>query len=412
MTALLPNGKQQFLDSQGTPLVGGSVGFYTPGTLNPKTTWQDAGQTTANANPLTLDGAGEAIIYGYGQYRQIVQDSLGNTIWDQLTQDPSSFIQTFYMGTTSGSKNAQTASVSPANPTALAAGQIFYFIAGFTNDSALTLNFNSLGVKNALKPGAGAPVACTGGEVVAGGLYSVVYDGTQFQLQNFYNALQSFTGAKVVLPSGAAVQIGAAQAYEIEITGTTTITAFDSVVAGTFRFVEFDGVLTLTHNATSLILPTGANITTAAGDTCCFLSEGSGNWRCFNYQRANGQPLALPSPLSGSITAGTSVTQNPVNATGAITTAAHGLGGYPAFIEAYIECLSTDAGYAVGDRILLSNSAQAAASQGISFEADATNCSIVSGAGPFNVINKSSFALATLTNTKWKAVLVPYKINP
>ena len=47
----------------------------------------------------------------------------------------------------------------------------------------------------------------------------------------------------------------------------------------------------LTHNATSLILPGGANISTAAADTAIMVSEGSGNWRCLAYQRAVSAPL-------------------------------------------------------------------------------------------------------------------------
>jgi hypothetical protein len=56
--------------------------------------------------------------------------------------------------------------------------------------------------------------------------------------------------------------------------------------------LRFAGILILTYNATSLILPTAANITTAAGDTAIFISEGSGNWRCVDYVRASGQQVA------------------------------------------------------------------------------------------------------------------------
>jgi hypothetical protein len=48
------------------------------------------------------------------------------------------------------------------------------------------------------------------------------------------------------------------------------------------------GSLTLTHNATSLILPTGANIQTAAGDTCLVVGLSTGNVAVFFYQRAAG----------------------------------------------------------------------------------------------------------------------------
>lgn len=92
------------------------------------------------------------------------------------------------------------------------------------------------------------------------------------------------------------------------ITGTTTITSFGTVAAGVSRTVVFDGALTLTHNATSLILPGGANITTAAGDVAEFVSEGSGNWRCASYVKASGAPVdALLAALAAQTTAANNV---------------------------------------------------------------------------------------------------------
>lgn len=85
MAQQLTNGRQQFIDGNGNPLAGGSVAFYAPGTLNPVNTYQDSGLTTPNANPLTLDASGSAVIWGdiAAQYRQILKDALGNTIWDE-----------------------------------------------------------------------------------------------------------------------------------------------------------------------------------------------------------------------------------------------------------------------------------------------------------------------------------------
>jgi hypothetical protein len=86
MTAtLLPNAKQQFLDTNGRPLAGGQVYFYIPNTSTFKSTWQDAGKTILNTNPVILDSRGQAVIYGDGQYRQVVYDVHGNLIWDKLT---------------------------------------------------------------------------------------------------------------------------------------------------------------------------------------------------------------------------------------------------------------------------------------------------------------------------------------
>lgn len=84
MAVTMPYGKQQFTDAAGLSLALGSVAFYIPGTTTPKDTWQDEGQTTLNSNPVPLDIAGRAIIFGSGSYRQIVMDFLGNTIWDQV----------------------------------------------------------------------------------------------------------------------------------------------------------------------------------------------------------------------------------------------------------------------------------------------------------------------------------------
>lgn len=72
-----------------------------------------------------------------------------------------------------------------------------------------------------------------------------------------------------------------------DVTGTTTITSIATKGAGTVVKLHFDAALTLTHHATDLILPGGANITTAAGDEAEFVEYATGDWRCLNYQRAD-----------------------------------------------------------------------------------------------------------------------------
>lgn len=83
--SILPNAKTVFLDKNGKPLTSGTVDFYVPGTTTRNTTWQDSGQTIPNTNPVILDGAGGALIWGTGSYRQVVKDRNGNLIWDQVT---------------------------------------------------------------------------------------------------------------------------------------------------------------------------------------------------------------------------------------------------------------------------------------------------------------------------------------
>ena len=98
--------------------------------------------------------------------------------------------------------------------------------------------------------------------------------------------------ASTSIASAATTNLASVNERFVTVTGTTTITALGTLSAGIERVLVFAGVLTLTHNGTSLILPGGGNITTAAGDVATMLSLGSGNWRCIDYQRASGAPLA------------------------------------------------------------------------------------------------------------------------
>jgi len=93
------------------------------------------------------------------------------------------------------------------------------------------------------------------------------------------------------IASAAVVNLWAATGNFVDITWVITITSLWTTTAGTQVKVRFTGALLLTHNATSLILPTGANITTIANDTAEFVSLGSGNWRCVSYLRYDWSPL-------------------------------------------------------------------------------------------------------------------------
>lgn len=91
--------------------------------------------------------------------------------------------------------------------------------------------------------------------------------------------------AEATIASATTTDLASGSSNYVSITGVTTITSFGSNAATTnpVYFGRFTGALTLTHNATSLILPGGANITTAAGDTFIAKYEGSGNWRVTQY---------------------------------------------------------------------------------------------------------------------------------
>jgi lysophospholipase L1-like esterase len=82
MTAVvLPQGKQQYLTTAGVPAVGYKLATFDAGTTNPKTTWQNATQSSPNTNPVILDARGEAVIFWSGNYKVQLQDSTGAVIW-------------------------------------------------------------------------------------------------------------------------------------------------------------------------------------------------------------------------------------------------------------------------------------------------------------------------------------------
>ena len=83
-------------------------------------------------------------------------------------------------GVDSGAANAYAISLTPA-VTALAAGQAVTFLAASANTGAATLAVNGL-PPAAIGRNDGSPLAA--GDIPAGGMAAVVYDGAQFQLAN------------------------------------------------------------------------------------------------------------------------------------------------------------------------------------------------------------------------------------
>ncbi len=103
--------------------------------------------------------------------------SAGSAVWVGVGQSDG----TIFCGTSTGSANAQVLTPTPALP-AYATSPAISFIAGFTNTNATTINVSGLGVKNVYKDGPGGPIPLTGGEIVAGNILTMRYDGTRFQL--------------------------------------------------------------------------------------------------------------------------------------------------------------------------------------------------------------------------------------
>lgn len=90
---------------------------------------------------------------------------------------------------------------------------------------------------------------------------------------NTFLAAQNFAkGADVA--SAATTNIWATDGNLIHVTGTTGITSLGTAAQpGASRTVVFDGVVTLTHNASTLVLPGGSNHTTTAGEVIEFVAD-------------------------------------------------------------------------------------------------------------------------------------------
>ena len=103
--------------------------------------------------------------------------------------------------------------------------------------------------------------------------------------------------------SGATTDLGTSRAQCQAVTGTTTITSFgSSAPTGAVKFLSFSSALSITYNATSMILPGGASLHMLAGDRLVARHEGSGNWRVLVVERTEPAVDVTASDASNSTT--------------------------------------------------------------------------------------------------------------
>lgn len=134
-----------------------------------------------------------------------------------------------------------------------------------------------------------------------------MFDGSQWVAIGTLDAsnhlwLPDLGGGTATLASATTVDLGAAPQSTLTISGTATITGFgSSAKAGILKVLRFTGAATIAHNATSLIVPGGVNVTTAAGDQAVVAHLGNGNWSVAAYTKASGQALQNPSVPVGAV---------------------------------------------------------------------------------------------------------------
>lgn len=108
----------------------------------------------------------------------------------------------------------------------------------------------------------------------------------------------------------------------ITFSGTTALTgaALGAVAVGRSFLVVLSGAVPLTYNGTSMILPGGASITGAAGDTFILTSIGSSQYRVSAYTKADGTPLVIGNLVYGTNAGAVTFLDMPVTAAAADNT--------------------------------------------------------------------------------------------
>ena len=172
----------QFSDANGAPLTGGLLYTYLAGTSTPATTYTTRAGTANNTNPIVLDAAGrtpaEIWLDGGVLYKFVLTTSayvqIGSYDSIPAINDTTSISNLITVAGT----NALTGLATPTL-VGYATGAQYSFIAQNTNTSAVTIDIDTLGVKSITKNGSTPLLA---GDILAGALVLIEYDGTRFQL--------------------------------------------------------------------------------------------------------------------------------------------------------------------------------------------------------------------------------------
>jgi hypothetical protein len=179
----------QFSDDNGVPLVGGLLYIYAAGTTTPAVSYTTSSGTVNNTNPIVLDAGGrtpyQIWVNGGALYKFVLKNSAGVTVgtYDNIPSidDPTAFNNII---TVTGT-NTLIGTSTPSN-TAYVRGMTLSFVVVNTNTGAVTIDVDGLGAKEITFSGSNPLVA---GQMTAGAIVTIEYDGTRFQLMNSSGAL-------------------------------------------------------------------------------------------------------------------------------------------------------------------------------------------------------------------------------
>ena len=286
----------------------GTVQTYNAGTTTPLTTYSDSTGLVANPNPMTLSSTGRAASSSGSPVAFWVPS--GSVVDAYVYDSAGNLLQVLKGLTAIGDPAAgglQTLLASPASSNASGVGPVggVDFVANAIKSYDTIADVRAANEPQ-LATGQTLNIQVQGGSSVNDGLGGDFYwnsastatdNGTTVikpsSITTAGRWLRLYTppyGAMGTIATGTTTDLGTLGTNFIQVQGSGTITSFGSS-ASTARplfFVTFNAANTLTYNASSLIIPGGASITTAAGDVALAQYLGSGNWQILSYNRAAG----------------------------------------------------------------------------------------------------------------------------
>lgn len=326
-----------------------------------------------------------------------------------------------------GTADAITATFSPAF-TAWTAKMRFRFAAGGANTvTTPTVNVDSLGAKT-IKKLNGAALAV--GDIAGSGhVCDCVYNGTDVILLNFapaavdreqtFTAKQTFT--KPVIFSLDTLTDAATIAWDMAVRPNDVkilLTASRDLGAATNLVENQKGRLIIMQNGTgNWSLTPNAAYKQPGGQTVFDLDKTANARTVYEYhvvKNSGGTNEVWLKRLwsEGKNTLGHwkeydlgSFNQS------ANMSQAHGLGRYPSFIQAYLQCTSTDCGFAVGDRLDVGTICDGSTGgRAPSLYMNNTNVVLRTGQGtPIVIDGSASYIGNTIDITKWKVIVRIYE---
>jgi len=290
---LCPFSGRQFLDANGDPYSGAQLFTYVAGSSTKVTLTKDLAGASNHANPIILNsrgepadgsGASQAIWQAEGVTTKLVlapstdtdppiaaistwdnlsgiNDALASSAQDEWITGPD---PTFVSTTTFTLVGDQTSDfhVGRRLKTVNSGGTLYSSIiaVAFTSVTTVTVANDTT-------------VLDSGLSAVSYGTISAVDSSSPAVL----NHTISFSKGSDIA-SATALATGNDGNY-FDVTGTANITSINAIGIGSVLKLHFDDALTLSHDATNLILHGGSDIITVAGDEMEFIEYAEGDWR-------------------------------------------------------------------------------------------------------------------------------------